>query len=91
MSAKLFTKVSSSDYINYKKKMTIALTNPSQAKTDGTKYNKSLKFAASLAVPQLDASFCLIYAENYEAKQDYTDGVKYIRTICDPSGNLLPC
>lgn len=91
MSASLFKKVNSSDYINYKKKITIALTNPSQAKADGTKYNQSLKFAASLAVPQLDASFCLIYAENYETKHDYTDGVKYIRTICDPSGTLLPC
>jgi hypothetical protein len=89
MSANLFKKVNSSDYISYKKRTAIAgeyasgrNTNP--VKANGVQYNQNFNFIPTIT----DVSNCLIQAQSYELKQDYTNGVKYIHVICDLSGNL---
>lgn len=91
MSANLFKKVNSSDYISYKKRTAIAgeyatstVTNP--AKNNGIKYNKNFTFIPSLGQ---DLSNCLIQAQSYELKQDYTNGFNYIQDVCyDASCNI---
>ena len=87
---KLFNKLNSSDYISYKKRTAIAeeyekvaVTNP--VKTNGNQYNQNFKF---LSATNRDISNCLIQAQSYELKQDYTSGVNYIHVICDLSGNV---
>ena len=91
MSAPLFKKVNSSDYINYKKRTAIAgeyatATNTNPVKDNGKPYNRNFNFIPTLLSP--DLSNCLIQAKSYELKQDYTNGVNYIHVICDLSGNL---
>jgi hypothetical protein len=88
---KLFNKLNSSDYISYKKRITIAgeyekVANTNPVKTNGKQYNKNFKFLSALT---LDMSNCLIQAQSYELKQDYVNGVNSIHVICDLSGNLL--
>lgn len=90
--ANLFKKVNSSDYINYKKCVTIAneyskttTTNP--VKLNGNQYNKNFAFIPTFNTPTTDLSNCLIYAKNHELKQDYSNGVTYLNLICDISGN----
>ena len=90
MSAKLFKKVNSSDYISYKKRTAIAeeyarVANTNPIKTNGNQYNKNFNFLSTMTP---DMSNCLIQAQSYELNQDYTNGVKYIQLICDLSGNL---
>ena len=92
MSANLFKKVNSSDYISYKKRAAIAgeyakSANTNPVKTDGSQYNKTFKFIPTLAGPTVDISNCLVYAQNYDLLQDYTTGLQYIHQICDLSGN----
>ena len=94
MSANLFKKVPSSDYINYKKRMTIAgeYTNASTTndlnpvKTNGSQYNKIFKFIPTTILA--DASNCLINSQNYEALQDYKFGLNYLKVTCDLSANV---
>ena len=79
MSAALFKKVDSSDYITYKKRNTIAkeyanTLNTNPMKTNGVIYNKNFTFLPSTVVN--DLSNCLINAQSFELKQDYTSGVK---------------
>ena len=92
MSANLFKKVNSSDYISYKKRTAIAgeyakSANTNPMKTNGSQYNKTFKFIPTLNGSSVDISNCLIYAQNYDLFQDYTNGLKYIQKICDASGN----
>ena len=90
MSANLFKKVNSSDYISYKKRTAIAgeyatsiVTNP--VKTNGLQYNRNFTFIPSLGQ---DLSNCLIQAQSYELKNNYINGFNYIQVVCDLSGNL---
>ncbi len=90
MSAPLFKKVNSSDYISYKKRIAIAgeyatATNTNPTKSNGVQYNQNFKFIPT--VNSTDLSNCLIQAQSYDLKQDYTSGVNYIQVICDISGN----
>jgi len=94
MSANLFKKVCSSDYINYRKRVAIAgeyknasTTNDlNPVKTNGSQYNKILKFIPTTI--SADASNCLINSQNYEVLQDYKFGLNYINVTCDLSSNL---
>jgi hypothetical protein len=90
MSAPLFKKVNSSDYISYKKRTAIAgeyakITDTNPVKTNGSQYNKNFKFLSTMT---RDISNCLIQAQSHDLKQDYTSGVNYINVICDSSGNV---
>ena len=91
MSAKLFKKVNSSDYISYKKRTAIAgeyarVQNTNPAKTNGIQYNQNLIFIPSASQ---DISNCLIQAQSYELKQDYTNGFNFIQYVCyDASYNI---
>jgi hypothetical protein len=90
MSANLFKKVNSSDYISYKKRSVIAgeyaiAQNTNPVKANGVQYNQNLIFIPS---ESQDLSNCLIQAQSYELKQDYTNGFNFIHVICDLSGNL---
>ena len=90
MSAHLFKKVNSSDYITYKKRTAIAAeyasdqnTNP--VKTNGVQYNRNFNFIPTIT----DLSNCLIQAQSYELKQDYTNGFNFIQSVCyDASYNV---
>lgn len=89
MSANLFKKVNSSDYISYKKRTAIAeeyasVANTNPTKSNGSQYNNNFKFLSTMT----PVSNCLIQAKNYESLQDYTSGVNYIQVICDLSGNI---
>lgn len=91
MSAPLFKKVNSSDYINYKKRTAIAgeyssTTNTNPVKSNGLQYNRNFIFVPTLI--STDLSNCLIQTKSYELKQDYNSGVNYIQVVCDLSGNL---
>ncbi len=87
-STPLFKKVDSSDYINYKKRAAIAgeyaTANTNPVKINGNQYNKNFTFIPTL---HSDISHCLISAQSYALKQDYTFGVNYLHTVCDASGN----
>ena len=95
MSSKpLFEKVDSSDYINYKKRAAIAgeyakakPANINPIKKNGKQYNQNFTFIPTRNTPRTDISNCLINAQSYALKQDYTFGVNYLHTICDVSGN----
>jgi hypothetical protein len=92
MSANLFKKVGSSDYINYKKRVAIAgeyantpnALNP--VKTNGSQYNSNFKFIPTTI--RADVSNCLINSQNYEALQDYKFGLNYLNVTCDLSANV---
>ena len=94
MSANLFKKVSSSDYIAYKKRMAIAgeyakATTPNDlnpVKTNGNQYNRNFKFIPTTI--SADLSNCLINSNSYQALQDYTVGLNYIKMTCDPNAKL---
>jgi hypothetical protein len=91
VNAPLFQKVNSSDYISYKKRITIAgeyekVADTNPVKMNGSQYNKNFKFLSAMTP---DISNCLIQAQSYELKQDYTSGVDYIHIVCDLSGNVL--
>lgn len=91
VNAPLFKKVNSSDYISYKKRITIAgeyekVADTNPVKMNGSQYNKNFKFLSAMTP---DISNCLIQAKSYELKQDYTSGVDYIHVVCDLSGNVL--
>lgn len=87
-SSNLFNKVNSSDYIILKKQLTISKEystantseNLNPVKKNGSKYNKNFNFIPTTI--QTDASNCLINSESYELKQDYKNGVKYMKVIC---------
>jgi hypothetical protein len=88
MSASLFKKVNSSDYISYKKRITIAgeyarVTDTNPIKTNGSQYNQNFKF-----IPADNSYNCLIQAKSHELLDDYARGFNYIQVICDPSGNV---
>jgi hypothetical protein len=90
----LFKKVDSGDYINYKKRTAIAgeyaKANPANinpVKMNGKQYNKNFTFIPTLNTPTTDISNCLIYAQSYALKQDYTFGANYLYKVCDASGN----
>ena len=91
MSANLFKKVNSSDYISYKKRTAIAgeyaaVVNTNPVKTNGVQYNKNFIFIPSLSQ---DLSNCLIQAQSYELKHNYTNGFNFIQDVCyDASCNL---
>ena len=90
MSANLFKKVNSSDYISYKKRTAIAgeyaaVINTNPVKTNGVQYNRNFTFIPSLSN---DLSNCLIQAKSYELKNNYINGFNYIQVVCDSSGNL---
>jgi hypothetical protein len=95
MSSKLFKKVSSSDYINYKKRIAIAgeyanastINDLNPMKTNGSQYNRNFNFIPTTATAT-DASNCLIYAQSYETLQDYSLGLNYIKATCDLSANV---
>ena len=80
MSANLFKKVDSSDYITYKKRTVMANTAPTNpVKTNGKQYNRNFTFVPTLT----DASAnCLLQAHSQELKQDYTSGLTYINGVC---------
>jgi hypothetical protein len=85
MSAKLFKKVNSSDYISYKKRSTIVgeyanALNTNPVKTNGKQYNQNFMFVSTQ--PASDISNCLLYSQNYELKQNYTSGENNIQEIC---------
>jgi hypothetical protein len=89
MSSKLFKKVDSGDYINYKKRSAIAVeyanvvpANLNPVKNNGKQYNKNFTFIPTFSTPTTDLSNCLINAQNYELKQNYIFGSNYIKTIC---------
>jgi hypothetical protein len=93
MSAPLFKKVNSSDYITYKKRIAIASeyahtadTNP--IKNNKKQYNRNFMFVPTITTPTTDASNCLIQSKNYELLQDYTSGANYLQVICDLSWNV---
>jgi len=87
-SSKLFNKVNSSDYITLKKQLAISKefskANTSKSlnpvKNNGVKYNKNFNFIPTTI--QTDASNCLINSESYGLKNDYKNGVKYMKVIC---------
>jgi hypothetical protein len=91
MSAQLFKKVDSSDYTTYKKRTTIAkeyvnantvnMLNP--MKMNGKRYNKNFRSVPTLVNTTTDASNCLLQAKSYELKQDYLNGVSYIKVVCE--------
>jgi hypothetical protein len=91
MSAKLFKKVDSSDYTTYKKRTTIAkeyvnantVNTLNPMKMNGKRYNKNFRSVPTIVNPTTDASNCLLQAKNYELKQDYLDGVDYIKVVCE--------
>ena len=77
MSAPLFKKVNSSDYISYKKRAAIAgeysrATNTNPVKNNGLQYNQNFNFIPTSI--STDISNCLLQAKSYELKQDYTYG-----------------
>jgi hypothetical protein len=79
MSAVLFKKADASDYITYKKRNTIAkeyanALNTNPVKTNGLQYNQNFTFLPSTVVN--DLSNCLIHAQSFELKLDYTSGLK---------------
>ena len=91
MSSKLFKKVDSSDYINYKKRTAIAseyknasAPNLNPVKTNGSQYNENFIFVPTIT----DSSNCLLQAKSYELKQNYNYGVNYLTNVCDVSGNI---
>jgi hypothetical protein len=92
MSAPLFKKVNSSDYINYKKRVAIAgeysrATNTNPVKNNGLQYNDNFIFIPTSI--STDISNCLIQTKSYELLKDYTNGVNYIQNICyDISSNV---
>jgi hypothetical protein len=92
MSANLFTKVNSSDYITYKKRTAIAgeyatATNTNPVKTNGKPYNRNFNFIPTLI--STDISNCLIQSKSYELLKDYKNGFNYIQTVCsDVSFNI---
>ena len=92
MSAPLFKKVNSSDYINYKKRTAIAgeyakATNTNPVKSNGLQYNWNFNFIPTLI--STDLSNCLVQTKSYELLKDYTNGVNYIQNVCyDISSNI---
>jgi len=93
MSARLFKKVNSSDYISYKKRSAIAgeyakVADTNLVKTNGNQYNQNFAFVPTTFVPTIDISNCLLQAQSYDLKQDYTSGVNYLSTICDISNTI---
>jgi hypothetical protein len=92
MSANLFKKVNSSDYISYKKRAVIAgeyatATNTNPIKDNGKPYNRNFNFIPTLI--STDISNCLIQSKNYELLKDYKNGFNYIQTVCyDVSYNI---
>jgi hypothetical protein len=87
----LFKKVDSGDYINYKKRTAIAgeyaKADINPVKTNGKQYNQNFTFIPTRNTPRTDISNCLIHAQSYALKQDYTFGVNYLVKVCDASGN----
>jgi len=86
MSSNLFKKVNSSDYINFKKRTTIAgeytrvsASNLNPMKMNGKQYNRNFNF-----MPVKNGTNCLLQSQSQELKQDYTSGVNYINKICGP-------
>ena len=93
MSAPLFKKVNSSDYINYKKRTAIAgeyssTTNTNPVKSNGLQYNDNFIFVPTLI--STDLSNCLIQAKSYELKQNYMKGVDYLEKVCDKKSQISP-
>jgi hypothetical protein len=91
MSANLFKKVASSDYINYKKRLAIAgefanTSNVNPVKTNGGQYNSIFTFIPTTI--SSDVSNCLINAQSYDALQDYSFGLNYLKVTCDLSANV---
>jgi len=81
-----FKKADASDYITAKRQMAIAdeyvhATNTAPEKTNGFKYARNFKFI-SAAPTQQTVNNCLIRAQSFELKQNYTSGVNYLNTKC---------
>lgn len=88
MSAPLFKKVDAGDYITYKKRIAIAgeyahVTPTNPVKTNGKQYNQNYTFVPIKPEPTVDISNCLLNAQNYELLKDYTNGVSYLRVVCE--------
>ena len=91
MSANLLKKGDSSDYITLKKRQVIAheyvnantLNELNPIKMNGKRYNKNFRSVPTIITPTTDASNCLLQAKSYELKQDYLNGVSYIKVICE--------
>ena len=79
MSGVLFAKADASDYITYKKRATITkeyanALNTNPVKNNGAVYNKNFIFVPT--VNNASNNNCLLNAQSFELKQDYTSGLK---------------